>query len=136
MGKFGLTALRAAELVKSKTYSPLDAWNKVASDVFFDTPKNMVKVCPREAFLGLCVAGLLKGINSDSMSQIDSPNRNYAITAVQLLLAKPELANSSNAKLWREVLRVLGADPVKTHNQQMDVVLSLWSQGYINGWPA
>nr|WP_313637966.1 hypothetical protein [Paenibacillus sp.] len=53
-------------------------------------------------------------------------NKTYAIQAVELLKANPELAKDKN-ELWRKVIKGVK----KQHNSQMDVVLALWNNNLI-----
>ena len=136
MGKYGQAALRATDLIASGKYSPVDAWRISATEIFAHAPESMKKVCPREAFFGLHAAGLLFGIrNHDIGTTSLTPNRSYAVKAVELLVKQSALAHTSKVELWRKVLVELGADCSKAHNQQMDVVLSLWDGGKIVGGP-
>jgi hypothetical protein len=82
------------------------------------------KVCPREAFLGLCAAGLIPGIDPAAGAQLGK-NAQYAIRAVKLLRVDPNLARNP-AKLWG---RVVGRG--KVANGQMGVVVALWETGLI-----
>lgn len=133
MGKYGDTAVRATELLRAGHGSAEDAWREVAEDVFPNALDARKKGCPREAFLGLCQAGLLAGVPVDRCRNIASRlNRLYAAVAIRLLKANPDLAHGSKGELWRRVMKEAGADPNKRHNQQMDVVLALWARGWID----
>jgi len=86
----------------------------------------------REAFLGLCAAGLIRGVSSATCTEpSSSPNRSYSVIAVRLLEANPDLARATKIELWRRVMKELAMDPKKKPNEQMDVVLTLWNQGLI-----
>lgn len=133
MGKYGDTAVRTAERLRAGHLSAEDAWRAVAAEVFAGAPEAMRKTCPREAFLGLCQAGLLAGIPAGRCTPAESGrNRRYAAEAVRLLLAEPGLADGGKAVLWRRVMRACGEDPGKRPNEQMDVVLSLWRKRLID----
>lgn len=129
MNKYGYVALKAVDLLRMNEQSePLAAWNVAASEVFGVGSSSKRKGCPRNAFLGLCEAGMVEGIAgidyaNRSMSQ---KNKCYAIRAVQLLKEKPELADGKS-KLWSAVMD----GGVLTHNSQMDVVLALWNNNLI-----
>ncbi|MRN53772.1 hypothetical protein GJB61_12300 [Paenibacillus sp. LC-T2] len=41
---------------------PLNAWNEVALDVFGESTWAQRKSCSKNAFLGLCEVGIVKGI--------------------------------------------------------------------------
>jgi hypothetical protein len=58
-------------------------------------------------------------------------NRLYSVAAVNLLAADNDLADKGKRELWRRVLERTESDPNKRPNEQMDVVLSLWTHGLI-----
>jgi hypothetical protein len=132
MGKYGDTAVRAAGLLQDGYESAEEAWRAVAAEMFPDAPEARRKGCPKQAFLGLCQAGLIRGVSSDRCVKADpSLNRDYAQVAVRLLAADPGLAHAGTAELWRRVMEEVRGDPEKRHNQQMDVVLTLWNERLI-----
>ncbi len=53
--------------------------------------------------------------------------KDYGIKAIQLLKNNPDLA-SNKTELWNRVLE----GEQKSHNAQMDVVLSLWNNHLIS----
>lgn len=127
MDKYGEVAVRAVkELNAHSFWTPDAAWKRAAAEVFPRGESSRDKLCPRNAFLGLCEEGLVKGVSAEDYSA-GVENKNYAIEAVRLLRANPQLADCSPAELWKLVMR--GRD--KKANSQMDVVLSLWHAGYI-----
>lgn len=133
MGKYGDTGIQAAGLLQKSHESARDAWRTIAEEVFASSEDGRRKTCPREAFLGLCQAGLIRGVSAASCVESDSGlNRGYAREAVRLLKADPDLAHGSPTKLWRRVMKELRADETKRHNHQMDVVLALWNKRLIN----
>jgi hypothetical protein len=133
MGKFGETAVRAAKLLDGGCESPSEAWRIAAMQVFPDSASSRNKNCPKEAFLGLCASGLIRGIpRLDDGANGQRPNREYAITAARLLALRSGLTALSRTDLWTRVLTELRLDPKKRHNQQMDIVMSLWEQSLIN----
>ncbi|HEX8211669.1 MAG TPA: hypothetical protein VF584_15960 [Longimicrobium sp.] len=133
MGKYGDTAVQAAKLLRSGHRSGEDAWRQVAEAVFAGAPPAMKKTCPREAFLGLCQEGMLAGVPASCCRPVDRGlNRSYAVAAAQLLVAEPDLAHGNKAALWRCVMSKCCADPNKRHNSQLDVVLALWAEGWID----
>jgi len=83
------------------------------------------KGCPKGAFLGLCEEGLVRGIPRGLYTQ-SRKNKEYAVRAVRLL-KEGQYAPKDPFVLWS---RVMAGDP-KNYNQQMDVVLALWENGYI-----
>lgn len=65
MGKYGEAAVRAVLLLNSgKAACPDEAWETATSELFGKGTFSQSKGCPRLAFLGLCEAGLVKGVNS------------------------------------------------------------------------
>lgn len=77
--------------------------------------------------MGLCEEGLVRGVPKGNYTyKSNSLNKAYAVEAVKLLKANPELAKDRNS-LWQEVMQ--GAK--KSHNSQMDVVLALWENGFL-----
>ena len=132
MGKYGDTAVRAAGLLQQGHESARDAWQTITEQIFAGSEDGRRKPCPREAFLGLCQAGMIRGVSAASCVESDSGlNRGYAREAVRLLRADPKLAQGASPALWRRVMTELRADETKRHNQQMDVVLTLWNKGLI-----
>ncbi|CAM4503993.1 hypothetical protein FHS16_004560 [Paenibacillus endophyticus] len=129
MNKYGLTAVKTVELLYlTKVTKPLDAWNTVSTEIFGAGTWSQRKGCPKNAFLGLCEAGLIRGINEGRCSENSGSqkNKNYAIEAVEILRSRPELVDDKHG-LWRVVMNGVK----KSHNSQMDVVLSLWNNNLI-----
>ena len=125
MSKYGLAAVRATELYTTQVAAtPWSAWAHAMSESGLSR-SSQDKGCPRNAYLGLCEEGLVKGIPVGRYTQ-SVDNKQYAIKAVCALVARPELARSPR-RLWKAV--VLGE---KTHNSQMDVVCALWLRGLLN----
>jgi hypothetical protein len=130
MGKYGQTAIRAVQLLRKTPLSAEAAWRNAAAEVF-SSDSSRAKICPREAFLGLCQHGLLDGVSRDRCTPSDSSkNRQYAIVGARLVASDP-YAKGRVSALWRLVMTEVGADPEKVHNQQLDVVLSLRANGHL-----
>jgi hypothetical protein len=125
LGKYGDAALRTIEIIKESVVNdPMIAWNQATTEIFGKGTSGQMKGCPKNAFIGLCEAGLVKGVRFDRNSQ--SKNKGYAINAIHLLKEDPSLVNDTN-KLWNKVLK----GETKVHNAQMDVVIALWKNNYI-----
>jgi len=75
--------------------------------------------------LGLCEEGMVKGVVSGNYCR-SKKNKDYAIKAVKLLNKFPEMAENK-ILLWNNV-----AGASKAHNNQLDVVIALWDNKYIN----
>lgn len=126
MGKYGDTAVQAVRLYSTgSAQSPREAWELAAAVLFSSSPSGQAKGCPRDAFLGLCMAGVVKGIPPGPYTDSEA-NKQYALDAVTLLRRRPSLAENASL-LWSEVLQGRS----KKHNRQMDVVIALWKRGLI-----
>jgi hypothetical protein len=126
MGKYGTAAVEAVRLyTRGLAKSPRDAWEQATSKLFGRGTPAQRKGCPRDAFLGLCEEGLVKGIEPGDYTR-SRKSKGYAVDAVTVLERRPSLADNQN-RLWSEVL----AGEPKQHNSQMDVVTTLWSSGLI-----
>jgi hypothetical protein len=124
--RYGEAALIAANPEKNHPKaSPLDRWNAATAKLYPTSPTQQNKGGPRGAFLGLCEAGLVKGIAPGSYTN-SKDNKQYAVRAVELL-SNGTAERSVNA-LWRQVTD--GEE--KSHNSQMDVVHALWKNKFIN----
>ena len=126
MNRYGAAAIEAVGLyTNGLAQSPRDAWEKAAAKIFGEGTSSQRKSCPKDAFLGLCEEGLVKGIEPGSYTR-SRKNKGYAVRAVSILKQRSSLTNSPGG-LWNEVLR---GEP-KKHNSQMDVVIALWKSGLI-----
>ena len=132
MNKYGQSALRAVELLRTGMHTPESAWQQAVAEVFPDSEDSRTKSCPRGAFLGLCRAGLIEGVPHDPAARIDDGlNASYAREAIELLRSEPQWASKDAGSIWEQVMRRLGNAPSKRPNGQMDVVLALWADGLI-----
>ena len=126
MSKYGEVARMAADDARLGG-APKDAWGRAAERVF-PSQSSQDKVCPRCAFLGLAEEGLVVGIPRGKYTN-SADNKRYAIRAVELLREQPHLSDVPG-RLWRLVVQE-EPNPNKVHNDQMDVVVSLWKNGDI-----
>jgi hypothetical protein len=69
---------------------------------------------------------LVVGVPAEDYSA-GSENKGYAVDAVRLLRKDPNLAGLGAGELWKRVMKGRPKKP----NSQMEVVLSLWSNGHI-----
>jgi len=126
MKGYGEAAILAVEIVsRGVASSPKKAWELATAEVFPNSPSMRDKGCPKGAFLGLCEDGFIRGIPKGTYTQ-SRKNKEYAVRAVRLL-KEDQYAPKDPFVLWS---RVMAGDP-KNYNQQMDVVLALWENGYI-----
>lgn len=126
MNKYGEAAVQAVRLYTAgKARTPRDAWDEAAARVF-GPGTSAQKVCPRNAFLGLCEEGLVRGVPRGNYCNPPKKNKSYAVAAVALLRREPGLARDP-ARLWDLVMK----GEQKRHNSQMDVVTALWRAGLV-----
>lgn len=131
MGGFGKAALKAHKLATGKQPQvPSDAWDQATTSIWGGGTSSQVKSCPRDAFLGLCEAGKVRGVSSGKYTR-SLKNKDYAVEALNMLKANPSLVSLGELGLWRKVMISLGEPVDKVHNQQMDVVLTLFQNGLI-----
>jgi hypothetical protein len=122
--KYGEAALIAARMeTYGKAITPAARWDQATARLYPTSPSAQRKSCPRDAFLGLCEAGLIKGIPAGQYTRSDK-NKTYATRAVALLDAG---THKTVTTLWAEVT---DGEPIH-HNSQMDVVLALWKNDLI-----
>jgi hypothetical protein len=63
MNKYAQATIEAVRLCTRGTYlSPRIAWDQATTNLFGAGTAGQGKGCPRDAFLGLCEEGLIKGI--------------------------------------------------------------------------
>ena len=125
--KYAIAALNAVNLIKTgKTKSPVEAWEKATSELFGKGTSGQTKSCPRNVFLGLCEDGHVIGIEKGSYITYEK-NKGYALEALRILENNPSFSDGPK-ELWELVVE--GKDIV--HNSQMDVVLALWRNGFLN----
>jgi hypothetical protein len=103
---------------------PAARWEKALLQLYPTSPTSRKKGGPRGAFLGLCEAGLVKGIAAGNYAALKE-NKDYAVHAVALLAEGTR--SWSTTALWQAVT----SDPEKKHASQMDIVMALWKNGLI-----
>ncbi len=114
---------------KGNQLNPVIEWINEAK-LHITSQSSREKTCPKNAFLGLCKNGLVKGISPGKYVK-SKENKKYAIEAVNILKNNPYYSTVSPQKLWEEVMNSLKLPITKTHNQQMNIVLDLWKSNYI-----
>jgi len=123
--RYGEAALMAVRMnLYGKALTPAERWQDAVQKLYPSALPAQKKIGPRAAFLGLCEAGLVKGI---AAGEFVSGNRNkdYAVEAVKLLRAG---THKTVTQLWAGVT---DGDGTAVHQSQMDVVLALWKNGLI-----
>lgn len=131
---YAYSALKAYCIIIGKAYSTSkdyeEAWLEAISSITL-RKSNIEKPCPQTTFLGLCEDGFLKNVPKIDNNNI-SPNKQYAIEAIQYLRKNPK-ENISAIQLWERLYININSDTKKRkcHNQQMHVVLALWNKNLI-----
>jgi len=128
MTQFERVSISAQQKAANRNMNPKDAWDEAAREIIGGADTR-VKGCPREAFLGLCGEGMVKGIPKKPYTRSEK-NKLYARKAVELLRNNPKFRDDTTKELWNRVLKDLGREKVH-HNQQMHVVLALWKSNLI-----
>ena len=127
MSRYGQAAVEAAKLATSKKgLDPVNAWEKATVQIFGKGTPSQRKSCPRGAFLGLCSAGLIKNLASGDYTR-SKLNKKYAIDAISILRRNPDLVHEK-LELWKKVVK----GDSKRHNEQMEVAIALWENGFID----
>jgi hypothetical protein len=127
--RYGEAALLAVRMeTYGKALTAAERWQDAVGKLYSTSPISQKKSGPRNAFLGLCEAGLVKGIAAVATagSSAGQANKAYAVKAVGLLRAG---THKTVSQLWAEV----NEDGTQEHGSQMDVVLALWKNGLIVG---
>ena len=135
MSQFGEVACLAVEMMQEgKEADPEKAWKKAAEKII-PSAESQKKGCPRYAFLGLAEEGYIKRIPCGSyINSDDEKNKKYALAGVILLRGYPN-HRINKARMWRSIQsmwRLMRDDSIaKHHNNQLDVVVALYENGYI-----
>lgn len=131
MGQYGKAAIQATNIfIKENIASPNEAWD-AAIDNISSSVSSQKKGCPKNAYLGLCEEGMLKGIPSGKYCKSsNNKNKKYALTAIALLEKYPNYLKDKK-ELWKLVMQEENEDQNKVHNDQMDVVIALWEEKFI-----
>jgi hypothetical protein len=123
--RYGEAALLTARAEAAYRSHPAERWVEIIKRLYPTSPVAQRKTGPRNAFLSLCEAGVVKGIPAGQYAPSNKA-KGYALRAVSLLRAG-SLASATG--LWAAATE--GEDV--PHGGQMDVVLALWKNGLIVG---
>ncbi|MDL2044672.1 hypothetical protein MT371_24175 [Vibrio parahaemolyticus] len=124
MSKYGDVAVEATRIAQTGV-CPIEAWNTAAARKFKDRIASINKGCPKSTFLGLAEDGFVLGVPSGSYTK-SVLNKQYALEALALLNQDPNVRNDLK-NLWA----LSCGSESKAHNNQMDVVVSLWLSGLL-----
>jgi len=125
--RYGEAAILAASEGASGM-NPVARWERALEKLYPTSPVARLKNSPRGAFLGLCEAGLVKGIPAGDYAA-SKEDKDYAVRAVALLTQGT--GHWSRSALWQAVTK----DADKKESGQIDVVLALWNKDLIVGKP-
>ncbi len=125
MGKYGESTIEATKMIRDSGINPCEAWEESCGKQFLDPRK-----CARGAYLGLCEEGMIREVPLGRYTNSEY-NKRYAVEAVKLLRSSPSLAQSKKRELWRKVLKNSRVEAQISENSQLDVVLTLWNNGFI-----
>nr|WP_211254247.1 hypothetical protein [Enterovibrio calviensis] len=103
----------------------MKAWNSAATSEFKNRMASIKKGCPKNAFLGLAEGGFIQGVPSGNYTK-SVLNKHYALEALALLNQDSNVIDDLK-NLW---IQACGSAS-KAHNHQMNVVVSLWSHGFL-----
>lgn len=121
--KYGEIALKAYSMIINQNKKPREAWDIVSQEIFINKKASQKKGCPKDVFLSLCQEGYLKNIKKDYYTK-SIKNKEYTSRIVELLKNNHSIDNIS--ALWKQL------NTGTTYNSQIDVVLALFKNNFIN----
>ncbi len=126
MSKYGKVAIKAVEIFKNRDVpNPQRAWEIAAEEIFKDKNSSIKKVCPRNAFLGLCEEGHVRDIPPGKYTE-SKKNKTYAIATIELLREGDIFKEFSETEIWKKVLTKCKTNLGKKHNDQIHVIKALF----------
>lgn len=127
MNKYAQIAINVVKRIDSdNSINPKIAWEIEANNMFGEGRASAKKVCPKNAFLGLCEEGLIKGIPKGIyITKPNNLNKEYALEGYRYL--KNNNSDITPRELWRKI----GMEK-KSYNSQMDILCELFKLGLIN----
>lgn len=128
MSDYREVARTARSYVISQGMSPREAWDEAAMKAFKNSASRAKNGYPRGTFLGLCAAGLVKGIPAGEYADRAGDAVTYAPRFIELLRKDPDYEDEP------EFLFTDATDgKMLKDNGQLDVVFGLWNHGLIEG---
>lgn len=121
--KYGEIALKAYSMIINQNKKPREAWDIVSQEIFINKKASQKKGCPKDVFLSLCQEGYLKNIKKDCYTK-SIKNKEYTSRIVELL--KNNHSSDNISALWKRL------NTCTTYNSQIDVVLALFKNNFIN----
>ncbi len=123
MNNYEKITLDAIKYCRNEKLTPKAAWEKATEEYRESIQK---KGCPKNAFIGLCETGKIKGIEKTKLEP-KTKNGKYAIEALKFINK-----DISIKELWKKVLIETRENLNKSHNNQMNVVKVLFENNEIN----
>lgn len=131
-GKYGGAALRAVHLMVQYNYNHATAWDMAIAEAFGDDiTTGKFKNNPKVTFLTLCSLNCI-GCIMPLHYVAASKTRAYVLAAIDLLAYKDITKPINPEELWQEVIVASESNKAVKHNNQMDVILTLWYAGVLN----
>ncbi|QDY32688.1 DUF6979 family protein [Clostridium sporogenes] len=127
MNKYAQIAINVVKRINSNSsIDPKLAWEIEADKIFEGRKVSVRKGCPKNAFLGLCEEGLIKGIPKGIYNtKSNSLNKEYVLDGYKYL--KDNDKNIKPRELWKQI--GMGE---KAYNSQMDILCGLFKSGLLN----
>jgi hypothetical protein len=125
-GKYGGAALRAVHIMVQYNHPHAAAWDMAIYEAFGDcTNVQKFKNNPKVTFLTLCSLGVISCIMPIKYSAAAKTKR-YVVSALGILSSKDISKPICADDLWAEVMADCEVIKPLKHNNQMDVILTLW----------
>jgi hypothetical protein len=127
MANYAQAVLNAMKLIE-KGETPQAAWEKATIKLFGEGTSGQKKGCPKNAFLGLCEEGKIKGVRKGTylVNSTLNKNKRYVLAALELLKKEQSIPEDQKA-FWQRV-----PDTPNSENGQLDVLFTLAKKGFIN----
>ncbi|MGY3901802.1 DUF6979 family protein [Aeromonas lusitana] len=131
-GKYGGAALRAVHIMVQYNHAHAAAWDMAIYEAFGDcTRVQKFKNNPKVTFLTLCSLGAISCVMPIRYSAA-AKTKKYVVSALGLLSKKDRVKPICADDLWAEVMSDCQLTKPLKHNNQMDVILTLWYSNMLN----
>lgn len=125
-GKYGGAALRAVHIMVQHNHGHVAAWDMAIYEAFGDcSGVRKFKNNPKVTFLTLCSLGVISCVMPISYSAA-AKTKQYVLSALGLLSKRDRSTPISPDELWEGVMSDCKLIKPLKHNNQMDVILTLW----------
>lgn len=125
-GKYGGAALRAVHLMVQYNHDHATAWDIAILEAFDEcSTVRKFKNNPKVTFLTLCSLGVIGCVLPIRYPSAEK-TKSYVTSALNLLSKKDMSKPIDPDELWLEVIKDCKVIKPLRHNNQMDVILTLW----------